>query len=71
MTSSPGKARGFLLRHEDLEQSRALWFLLSALPFDVAFYVSLVEPHGGREVPDAPDAVFVEVDLTDEFEFGA
>ena len=71
MTSSPGVARGFLFRHENLEQSCLLWLLFPALPFDVAAYVLLVEPHGGRKVSDAPDAVFVEVNLTNEFELGA
>lgn len=41
------------------------------MPFDVAFDVLFVEPHGGRKVPDAPDAVFLEVYLADELELGA
>ncbi len=68
----PGRCPGFPVGGmRTSEQSGALWSFLFALPFDVAFDLLFVEPHGGRKVPDAPDAVFVEVDLANEFEFGS
>ena len=38
------------------------------MPFDIAFDLCFVEPHGGRKVSDAPDAVLFQIDLSDEFE---
>ena len=58
---------GFLLRHEDsLEQSRLLWRIFLSLPCNVLSYPLLIQTYGGGEIPDAPDAVFFEVYLTDE-----
>ena len=61
--------RGFLFRHEwTLEQPSFLWFVPVALPLDVPSDFCFIQTNGRRKIPDAPDAVFFEVDLTNILE---
>ena len=52
----------------DSEQSAVLWFVFLALPFDVLADRCFIETHGRRKIPNAPDAVFFEVDIANELE---
>ena len=76
MTSSPGSrpgfpfpARGFLLLGTFcVEKTARLGLFFLSLPLDVLFDLFFIQSDGRREIPDAPDAVFLKIYLSDKFE---
>lgn len=67
----PGlNALGFLVWHEDSEETSSFGLFFLALPLDVTLYLCFVQADGGREIPNTPDAVFLKVHVSNEFEGG-
>lgn len=52
-----------------LQQFDRLGLLAFGLPGDILLYPFLVQPYGRGEISHAPDAVFLKIDVSNEFEF--
>lgn len=68
--------RGFPVESREFEAGLGRWWNLSnrlghvvlVLPVDVSLDLGFIEPDGGNEIPHAPDALFLKVQLSHEFD---